>query len=347
MQGTILYVITKSNWGGAQKYVYDLAAAAKERGASVAVALGGTGALGAPEGRLAKDLAALEIRTHFIPSFARDVHVGADMSAYRELARIIRAERPDVVHLNSSKAGGIGALAARMQGVPRIIFTAHGWAFREARNPLSKSLIYCASWATCLLVDYVIAVSKQDYAQAPCSKQKVVLIHNGIALPIPLESGESIRSAFPAGARITGTVGELTKNKNHIALIERARREPDLHVAIVGEGETRPLLEAKIKEYGLEDRVKLFGFLTAPQALRGFDAFALPSLKEGLPYILIEARAAGLPIEANRVGGVGEILDAPDLEEFSLERMLERTFALYAPPRYSFSSPARRGAIRP
>jgi glycosyltransferase involved in cell wall biosynthesis len=100
-------------------------------------------------------------------------------------------------------------------------------------------------------------------------------------------------------------------------------------VAIVGEGEDRSRLEATIQEYGLESRVKLFGFIPALEVLRGFDVFALPSLKEGLPYVLIEAKAAGLPIVANRVGGVGEILDAPDMNEFSLDRMVEKTIEVY------------------
>ena len=73
----------------------------------------------------------------------------------------------------------------------------------------------------------------------------------------------------------------------------------------------------------------LFGFREARDVLKGFDVFALPSLKEGLPYVLLEAKAAGLPIIANRVGGVGEILDAKDMTDFSLERMVEKTTALY------------------
>ena len=103
-----------------------------------------------------------------------------------------------------------------------------------------------------------------------------------------------------------------------------------MYVAIVGEGEERSRLEALIQKYHLQDRVKLFGFMPASEVLRGFDTFALPSLKEGLPYVLLEAKAAGLPIVANRVGGVGEILDVKDMSEFSIERMVEETKKMYS-----------------
>ena len=101
-----------------------------------------------------------------------------------------------------------------------------------------------------------------------------------------------------------------------------------MHIAIVGEGEDRQKLEGLIQAYNLQSRVKLFGFIPAAEVLRGFDTFALPSLKEGLPYVLLEAKAVGLPIVANRVGGVSEILDKP-LSDFSLEQMVQKTIALY------------------
>ena len=72
------------------------------------------------------------------------------------------------------------------------------------------------------------------------------------------------------------------------------------------------------------------GFHWASEVLKGFDVFALPSIKEGLPYVLLEAKLAGLPIVANRVGGVEEILDAQSMEEFSLKRMVEKTVSVYS-----------------
>ena len=320
----ILFVITKSNWGGAQKYVYDLATNVPKDQFEVAVALGG-------EGLLAKRLADVQIPVIQLASVQRDLSLSTDAAGFGELYRVIKSFNPDIIHLNSSKAGGLGALAARMLGVPRIIFTAHGWPFAEKRNIFWRAFAWLSSWATAILSHIVIVVSKNDLQigkRLPFCGAKMHLVYNGIAA-MQFDSGDKIRNSFPPDARITGTIGELTHNKNQIELIEKAKNNPSMYVAIVGEGEERSRLEAKIKEYGLESRVKLFGFMPASEVLRGLDVFALPSLKEGLPYVLLEARAAGLPIEANRVGGVGEILDAKDMSEFSLENMVRKTVALY------------------
>jgi glycosyltransferase involved in cell wall biosynthesis len=283
-------------------------------------------------GRLAQMLEDAGIETHEMASLQRDVSLGADLASVRELTTLFRRLRPDIVHLNSSKAGGVGSVAARLARVPRIVFTAHGWPFWEQRPLPARALIGLFSWITALLSHYVIVISDYDLRVAqkmPFIRRKLVRIYNGIAPDMALGGGDAIRTAFPHGARITGTIGELTKNKNQQALIEEARNNPDMYVAIVGEGELRAALEQKIREYHLEDRIKLFGFMPAREVLRGFDVFALPSIKEGLPYVLLEARAAGLPIVANRVGGIGEILDAQDMSEFALARMVERTAALY------------------
>lgn len=320
----ILFIITKATWGGAQRYVFDLAMNLPKDKFEVAVAYG-------QEGKLANDLAEAHIRTVQLPSLGRDVSPVSDIKSFFEVRRCIRAERPDVVHLNSSKAAALGAFAARLSDVKKVIFTVHGWPFGEKRNVLAKLLIWKISWFTALLSHTVICVSDHDLHTAkrmPFISERAVLIYNGINPQMQFGSGDKIRAAFPSGVKIIGTIGELTKNKNQVSLIEETRNNPGMHLAIVGEGELRGEFEASIKKYRLGDRVKLFGFIPASEALKGFDMFALPSLKEGLPYVLLEAKLAGLPIEANRVGGVGEILDKP-LSEFSLERMVEQTAALY------------------
>jgi len=321
----VLFLITKADFGGAQRYVFDLAANAEPHGYEAVVAFGGSGLL-------TEKLHTAGIRTLQIHGMQRDVSVFKEISAFFSLIALFRNEQPDIVHLNSSKAGGLGALVARFAGVPRIIFTAHGWPFLEKRSPLSRGVIYFFSWLTALLSHKTIVVSKYDLSIAqkmPFIAHKTIHIYNGIDVRFPLGSGDAIRDEFPKGVRITGTIGELTKNKNQISLIEQARKDSTMHVVIVGDGDDRLCLKKKIEEYGLENRVKLIGFRPASEVLRGFDVFALPSLKEGLPYVLLEAKAAGLPIVANRVGGVGEILDSKDMQMFSLSAMLEKTFALY------------------
>jgi glycosyltransferase involved in cell wall biosynthesis len=324
MKKKVLLVITKSNWGGAQRYVFDLATHLPREEFAVSVAFG-------QEGLLAKKLREADIPTFPIKSLERDVSFGGDIKSFFELYRLFKKELPDVVHLNSSKAGGVGALAARFAGIKTIVFTVHGLPWDENRSIFAKSAIYIATRLTFLLCHKVIVISQDNYhrtANCILCRRKIRLIYNGIG-PMQFGPGDAIRSAFPAGVKITGTIGELTANKNQIALIEQAKHDPTLSIAIVGEGELRKFLETKIKEYGLEARVKLFGFMPASDVLRGFDTFALPSLKEGLPYVLLEARMAGLPIVANRVGGIGEILDAKDMSQFSLERMVQQTATLY------------------
>ena len=317
MKKKVTYVITKSNWGGAQRYVFDLATNLPKEQFEVSVVLGG-------DGVLAHKLRDATVMIYHISSLQRDVAFFADVKSFFELYRLFRRERPDVVHLNSSKAGGVGSMAARLAGIKKIIFTVHGLPEDEPRGALSRLLIKIATRVTFMLCDTVITVSKENQRRVRGS----VLIYNGIG-PMQFGSGEKVRSAFPAGAKITGTIGELTKNKNQIALIEEAKNNPTMYVAIVGDGEDRAMLEAKIRKYGLVERAKLLGFLPANEALKGFDVFALPSLKEGLPYVLLEAKQAGLPIVANRVGGVGEILDAKDMQDFSLDQMIKKTSVLY------------------
>ena len=317
MKRKVLYVITKSNWGGAQRYVFDLATNLPKQDFDVSVILGG-------DGLLAQKLQQEKTSVYRSLFMQRDMSMLADIKSFFELYRLFKQIQPDVVHLNSSKAGGVGALAARMAGVKNIIFTVHGLPEDEPRGVLGRLLIKVATRLTFALCDKVITVSKDNQRRVRGS----VLIYNGIG-PIVFGTGDTIRSAFPPGVTITGTIGELNKNKNQVALIEEAKQNPNMYVAIVGEGEMRSKLERLINKYNLNNRVKLFGFLPAAEVLKGFDIFALPSLKEGLPYVLLEAKQAGLPIVANRVGGIGEILDAKDLPDFSLQTMVQKTSALY------------------
>ncbi|MBC7981912.1 glycosyltransferase, partial [Candidatus Parcubacteria bacterium] len=149
----IIFFITKSNWGGAQKYVFDLATNIAKENYEVMVILGGNGPL-------KQKLDASGIQTISLGTLGRDVSVINDFKSLIETYKILKKEKPDVIHLNSSKAAMISVIG-RLAGIKKIIFTAHGWAFNENRSFLSKTLIKIIYFVTILCSHSVIGVSKK------------------------------------------------------------------------------------------------------------------------------------------------------------------------------------------
>lgn len=300
-QKKLLLVITKSNWGGAQRYVYDLATNLNSE-YDVAVAAGG--------GELLFDkLKEKSVKTLRIPSLGRDIRAFADFHAFIELWRLFRRERPDIVHLNSSKAGALGALAARFSGVPRIIFTVHGWPFNEPVSAFSKVFRWSASFATLLLAHRSITVSRFDGMHAPLGLATVT-VHNGIAAPAFLGREEARKELRVEAKYVIGIVAELHRNKGIDILINAMTDVKSASLVVVGDGEQRKPLEAQITALDLTDRVTLAGFVqNAASLLKAFDIFALPSRTEALGYVLLEAGFAEVPVVASIVGGIPEVID--------------------------------------
>lgn len=299
----ILYLITKSNWGGAQRYVYDLATAFYAKGVDVHVAFGG-------EGRLSEKLTESGIPWTSLPSLVRDISLTREVSAFTELYKLIKYERPDIIHLNSSKVSGLGALAARLLGVSTIVFTVHGAPFREDRVFFIKRIMYLLTWITCLLSHKVITVSKQDEADIGAMffvRKKVETVYLGL----PYEEPKVRMTPKSREARII-TVGDLTKNKGHLYALHAIQilkeRGLDVSYHIIGEGEERVRIEEFVAHKKLENHVHLHGYQYAQDIIHDYDVYLLSSVKEGLPYILLEAGKASLPVVATITGGVPEIV---------------------------------------
>ncbi|MEK7530366.1 MAG: glycosyltransferase [Patescibacteria group bacterium] len=302
----LFLVVTKSVWGGAGRYVYDLATELSGT-YDVAVVLGG-------HGPLIQKLKDKKIRIIPVRSLTRDIHWMTDIRAFFELISIFRRERPDIVHTNSSKAGALGALAGRIAGVRRVVFTIHGWAYNEPVSPFSKFFRWSASLVTILLAHRVIAVSHFDRVHSPLGLD-VIAVHNGIS-PLVMKTREEARRIIrkkvpvPGDAIIIGTITEFTKNKGNDILIDAMGHVPRAHAVIIGGGEDYEKMVADIKAFELTDRVHLAGFITdASTLVRAFDIFVMPSRKEGLPYAILEAGAAGVAVVATTVGGIPEIID--------------------------------------
>ncbi len=312
----ILYVITKSNFGGAQRYVYELALAMQARGYTVAVACGG-------RGELVTKLQAAGIQTFEIIGAQRDIAWQKELQALASLYRIVRDFRPDIIHLNSSKAGGLGSVIARLLRVPKIVFTAHGWPFLEPRSKAWRLMAFIGSYLTTLLSHAVITVSQYDakHQAMPGTKHKVTVIHNALSEFPLLERSLARRELFDESFIQTHqhqiwvvTHGELNHNKNHTTAIDaiaefNATNNTKLLYIIIGSGDTKSELVEQVSLRGVSDYVYFIEHVAdVRQYLLAFDLYLMPSRKEGLPYALLEAGYAGLPVIASRVGGIPEVI---------------------------------------
>jgi len=311
----IIYVITKGNFGGAQRYVFDLATNLPKEHFEVLVAMGEGNAL-------LEKLQNKGIRTVQIPFLQRNINPLKEIASFFYLIKLFKDERPDIVHLNSSKAGGLGGIAGRLTGVPRIIFTGHGWAFNEKRNLFSRILIAGFHWATIALSHTTVAVSKRIIDQIslfPFIKNKLIVIHNGIASINFLNKGSAraiLHSETVASIWI-GTISELHQNKGIDFIIQAfANIAPQFEHAelfIIGEGEERKKLEALVQKLNVQNKVHFLGFKKdASQYLKAFDIFTLTSRTDAFPYVPLEAGAAGLPVIASRVGGIPELISSKE-----------------------------------
>lgn len=294
--------------GGAQRSVLDLVRQLRNT-YTISVAAGGSGSL-------FEHLKEIGVKTHPLNSLERDINLFKEVVGFFRLLKLIKRERPDVIHLHSPKVGGLGAVVARILGVKRIVYTAHGWAFFENRPLYQKVLIRLFSYLTILFAHYVIAVSKKD-AQAfsgwPFVQKKIVYIPNGIApsekVSTRNEALEKMDIVNEGSRMVIGTIAELHRNKGLSYLVEAAARVKEALFIIIGSGEEKAALEESIKKHRLEDTVILAGYRdNASQFLSAFDIFILPSLKEGLPYAILEAGRNGTAVVASNIGGIPDVI---------------------------------------
>src|ERR1035437_2802513 len=310
---TLVFIITKSNWGGAQRYVFDLCVAMRDK-FMVKVILGG-------DGPLEEKLKSAGIEVMAIAPLGSDVNFIKDLKAGWKIWKALLKIKPDIVHLNSSKIGAVGSLVARLAFVPKIIFTAHGWAFNEDRSSFQKGLIAFIAWLTMLFSHKTIAVSesiKKQVVYFPFIKNKIIVIPLGVA-PVDYFKKEEVQqellgSVLDKNYCFIGSIGELHPIKGHGYAIEAVAnlisKGKKIKYVICGEGAYRPVLEKKIADLNMKESIILAGNVPeAARYLKAFDIFLFPSLSEASGYAAIEAGIAGLPVIASAVGGVPEMID--------------------------------------
>ena len=321
----ILYVITQGDLGGAQTYVRDLAASLAGRH-QVSVAIGEPGT--AQE--LTKQLAAAAPAVKIYPQrhLVRRISPFHDAAAVLELSRLYRELRPDIVHLNSSKAGAVGSLAAlALRTRPAVVYTVHGWVFLEPLGPLRRALYRTVERSAAKNKNALIVLSEPDLATGralipPAGQSKLHLIPLGIApTGRPALTSRQARAKLACGRPETlhrwpfwvGCVANLYPAKGLDTLlyaISRSSRElTDTVFLILGDGPEKTRLWELRRRLNLQNNVLFLGAVPrASELMPAFDLLVLPSRKEGLPYALIEAMQSGVPVLAAAVGGIPSLI---------------------------------------
>lgn len=258
-------------------------------------------------------------RIHTV-DMARQPHPLRDVIAALGVRRVIRSAYYDAVHLHSSKAGIIGSLAKPWIEAP-MIYTPHGlrsFAYPD-KSPLKSIARVVEKWI-CRSVRNVVAVSIEEASEVVRSHiapaEKVTVIENGVDLE-DMSAAATISRAdigVPQDAYLVGTVGRLQAQKDPLLFIQAASiiadRIPGAHFVMVGDGPLESVVRQHIAREHLAGRFHLLGWRAdATDILKLFDVFVLTSRYEGMPFVLLEAAAAGLPLVSTNVPGAQSLID--------------------------------------
>lgn len=247
--------------------------------------------------------------------------IGAyDIKAYKRITSILREIKPDIVHCHSSKAGIVGRLAAKRCGVKRIIYTPNAYAFQSPDISNVKKCIYVmaerflAKYAT----DLTISVSKGEREQALRYKldkpNKFELIYNAIPeVEIPSKAELRKRIGLSNDIKYVGFTGRCAAQKDPFTFLNIAKeiiaRRENVEFMYIGDGELQEQMQDWVDENGLKSQIHLLGFRKdASEIVGALDVYLSTALYEGLPYSMIEAMRAGVPIIATDCVGNNELV---------------------------------------
>lgn len=282
-----------------------------------------TGIEGDQEGNMLDLLGESDLKPIVIEELGREISLLDDLKALFKLYRLIRKEKPDIVHTHTAKAGTLGRAAACLARVPIIVHTFHGHVFHSYFSPLKTKIFILIEKALAGVSRKIITVSQKQREEilgyGIGDPNKVVSIPLGLELDrfLDLKSIKgSLRKELGLFGQeaLIGIIARLVPVKDHSCFLSAAeiitRKHPEARFLVVGDGELRGRLESQTKELGLEDQVIFLGFRPdLDRIYADLDIVVLSSLNEGLPVAVIEAMAAGLPVVSTRVGGVVDLIE--------------------------------------
>lgn len=263
---------------------------------------------------------------HFNIPFARFPLKPQNYKSYKELKRIIKENKYELIHCHTPVGGVLTRLAARKErkNGTRVIYTAHGFHFYKGASLLNWMIYYPLEKCLSKYTDCLITINEEDYnlARKKFKKCKQIELVHGVGVDeerfnFEMSTGEKHKLRESIGLKdndfVLIQVGELNKNKNQIMSIEAMRElvkeYSNIHLVLVGKGKLESYYSNKIEEYNLQRNIHMLGYRTdIPQLLKISNVLLSLSYREGLPVNVIEAMVCGLPIIATDCRGNRDLI---------------------------------------
>lgn len=281
-------------------------------------------------------LDSIGVKGEVIAEMQRSINPLSDLKAFLKIRKIIRQYRPDIVHTHASKAGTLGRLAAMFAGVPVIVHTYHGHVFHSYFSPVKTFVFKTIEQFLARHSNAIVVISELQRREL-CDVFKIVPSAKAHIIPlgfdlsrffnIQLSQREEFRKKHNVQPDdvLAVIVGRMAPVKNHEMVVRISKILRDTHknnivkIMIVGDGETRPNIEAQCISAGFavstpenpNPKAQIIftsWILNIEQVYAGADISFLTSLNEGTPVSLIESLAAGLPIISTNVGGIADFV---------------------------------------
>jgi glycosyltransferase involved in cell wall biosynthesis len=299
-------VVTQAEMGGAQKNILLLAKCLR-RDYDITVYSGEAGAL-------IKELENIGVRHITVPDLVREINLVKDFKAYSFLLKEFKTQGYHIVHCHSSKAGILARQAAKGAKIHNSIYTAHGFVFNEPMSSLKRDLYIFLEKLQGKNCHSIICVNSHDVVTAEIQgikpRRSLMYVPNGMDFSNDLCSAD--KSLKEHQVFTFGLIANFYETKGHRYLIEAfnnfsSSASRKVRLVLIGDGILRPEMERLAEG---NPNIEFWGYRDKAEELMGnFHCFILSSVKEGFPFVILEAVKNRLPVISTDVGAVREILN--------------------------------------
>jgi len=252
-----------------------------------------------------------------IPVMSIDVKGRLDVRAIKTIKKLLITNQNTILHCHDYKSNFYGLWASRQLGIKRIT-TAHG-STRDSL--LQKAYLFLDERVTYRFFDQIIAVSedlREQLEKKNIPSRKIRVIQNGLDLRFAKNNSDIPKNEssleMPGKSKVFAVIGRLYPDKGHRYFLQAfskvQNRYPSIRGIIVGEGPERIEIERQVRELNLTEKIDQYGFRSdMKNVYRDIDCLIIPSLTEGLPYVLLEAMAFKIPVIATSVGDIPNLIE--------------------------------------